>query len=176
MADQHVEGHCFCGSSHDKFWSFSPDINYNIEQNWSNGIKVSYMFYNELLKSSIISLSINSTRIGSSLISHKINQDYFILTIGNEYIPNILIGEAVILFNFRIGYLNTENIDIISRNNNLILSPEVNLNMGRLKLNFGYNLLNTSNVNSNLNPFYIFLNYSVFMNYYCGSSGRRFWD
>lgn len=166
------DNHCYCDTQHKNYFYYTPEINYNIGKNWANGIMISYLIRSSIPKFTYIEFDINSTRIGSSLFSNKVNQFFF--TIG---IKRHLYNYKYFNFDasFKFGYLNSENVIITSTNNNLILSPEINITYIKLNLNIGYNIFNKNNVNKNLAPFYVSLGFTKQLYFYCDNFKGGFW-
>lgn len=133
-SQDHNNCHCYCGSQHKNYFYYSPEINYNIGKNWANGVVISYWLSNSYPYNTYLELDIKSTRIGSSIFSKKINQDFFTIGIKRRIFE---FDYFDLKTTFKIGYLNSENVNITSTNNNLILTPEININFFHLDLNVG---------------------------------------
>lgn len=165
--------HCFCGSTHKNYILFSPEFNYNFGNNWSNGLNFIYI-PNEYSKF-VYHFDINSTRIGSSLLSDKLNQDFITVGISRDY---FLYRDSFLRYLtpvINIGYLNTEKIRVLSIKNNLIIAPEIVYQRGILKLAFGWNVINRYNYNEHLSRFYITIGFTKTMYFYCGAMDSNSW-
>ncbi len=164
--------HCFCYVRHEKPFFISPKFNFNIGNNWSNGFEIAYLNLDNKITTY---LNIHSTRLGSSLISDKINQDFFTLGITSSFL-NIKTLDASIYGSLNIGYLNTENIKINNFvKSSLIISPELGVAYRRYFISFGYNVLNKQNINPNLTTFFVNFGFSMNLYYYCPDTDKYYW-
>lgn len=167
------EYHCFCGSTHKNYFLYSPEFNYNFGNNWSNGLN--FIYIPKEFSKFVYHFDINSTRIGSSLFTDKLNQDFITVGISRDY---FIYSDSFLRYLtpvINIGYLNTENIKVLSIKNNFIIAPEIVYQRGRLKLAFGWNVLNKYNINNNLAPFYITLGITKSMYFYCENRKKGYW-